>query len=361
MASDATGFIRYVRGDVFITKAGGSEKVQAKREDNFFEGDKIESLARSYAILSLQDGSTLKIDPNTRLEVKGLILKSKEGLIGTTRIIMEIGGVMVNVAKKLSGPPPLEVETKKGIAFGVRGTQFYTFSELESEDIWTVVREGVVEALDYRNDDSEPIEEGNSMVLLEGEKISKAAKFGWVGELTWNFDPTTGTMESGVQNLAVKRQKELGNVLTKITSRKKRPFLNSPRNPRNSKNVVRTSLEMNNSGGGGNNYGGSANSSFGGTVNFDDLNKKQQEFLKNMAKNAPPNAPTPALVNNGNAMAGKVCERVLTGGAGISCVVKKGPCGKNEFTSAAFIDVSGGTPVLWTSCSNLPPVVIPNF
>ncbi len=219
------GLIRYTKGDVFLALKGEKDKKIAKARDKFFDGSEITTGINSFAILKLPDGSTLKLDPETDLKVEGLIQKKGDGYKGSSYLILSIGGVMVDVVKKFSGPPSLEIETVNQMAFGVRGTTFYIFHDKESGDVWGTVRQGQVMAMDYAKDDSEAIDAGMSMAVVEGQVLTKPHKYHWSEKLKWSFTEKEGELDTKRTASAEDRFKELQSLYQKLRNRTKKEFV----------------------------------------------------------------------------------------------------------------------------------------
>ncbi|HAZ14378.1 MAG: hypothetical protein A2X86_19310 [Bdellovibrionales bacterium GWA2_49_15] len=219
------GIVRYVKGDTFILPKGEKTKKSVKGMDKFFDGCEIITGVNSFAILRLPDGSTLKLDPETNLKVEGLIQKKGNGYKGSSYLILTIGGVMVDVVKKFSGPPSLEIETVNQVAFGVRGTTFYIFHDKETSDVWGTVRQGQVMAMDYGKDDSEAIEAGMSMAVVEGQILTKPHKYHWAEKLKWSFTEKDGELDTRRESSMEARYKELQSLYKKLRNRSKKEFV----------------------------------------------------------------------------------------------------------------------------------------
>ncbi len=219
------GIVRYIKGDAFILTKGEKNKKPMKIMEKFFDGSEITTADNSFAILKLPDGSTLKLDPETNLKVEGLIQKKGNGYKGSSYFVLTIGGAMVDVVKKFSGPPSLEIETVNQVAFGVRGTTFYIFHDKDSGDIWGTVRQGQVMAMDYAKDDSEAIDAGMSMAVVEGEVLTKPHKYRWAEKLKWSFTEKDGELDTKRAAIMEDRFKELQSLYKKLRTRSKKEFV----------------------------------------------------------------------------------------------------------------------------------------
>jgi len=228
--SQAHGVIRYFKGEVSIQKKGEPQKMGTKRLEKFFEGDQIFTGPESFCILKLTDGSTIKLDPGSHLKVEGLIEKNGNSFKGSSYFVLSVGGVMVDVVKKFSGPPSLEIETSNQVSFGVRGTQFYIFYDADTSDVWGTVKEGEVTVMDYIHDDSEVITPGMSLALVEGQTITKPAKYYWSKKLSWSFEETDQSFSTNRESTQSERFQELQSKFKELKRRKKKKFLEQKKN-----------------------------------------------------------------------------------------------------------------------------------
>ncbi len=220
------GIVRYVKGELFMLAKGEKARKQVQRMEKFYDGSELSTGPQSFAILKLPDGSALKLDPDSNLKVEGLIqAKGGNTYKGSSYLILTIGGIMVDVVQKFSGPPSLEIETTNRIAFGVRGTTFYIFHDQASSDVWGTVYKGSVEAMDYMHDDSETIDSGMSMAVVEGEVITRPHKYKWAERLRWSFAESDASLDTNRVNSTEERLKELQSLYQKLRTRPKKTFL----------------------------------------------------------------------------------------------------------------------------------------
>ncbi len=342
------GSFRYVKGEVTLESKKVKSVQNALKDMQFFEGDKITTQKNSFAILNLQDGSTVKVTPSSELTVIALIGKSEKGYFGVSRLLLGLGGVMVDVVKKFTGPPSVEIETKKGLAFGVRGTKFYTFIESDAEDTWTIVLDGEVQAFDFTHDDSEIVPAGTSIVAIEGEQLTVPQKYLWVKKISWNHDPEKGELDSGIATTFHERQSELAMVLKKILNRKRKPFINTENNPRKMKvRALRQDNESEPEENASNSVlrpeepipttSTSTDTASGTTNGFSQSHlpqKIQVALQKISAKNPNAPKPIPATEQNGNIFAQATCTKVAP--SGFPCIVRQGSCIGEEVSAAIF-------------------------
>ncbi len=334
------GSFRFVKGQVTLEATKDKSTQNAVKEMLFNEGDKIVTKENSFAVLSLQDGSTIKMDANTELNVISLIGKKKEEYFGVSRIMLSIGGIMVDVVKKFNGPPSVEIDTKKKLGFGVRGTKFYTFIEQDSEDAWTVVYEGTVQAFDFAHDDSEMISAGKSLVAVEGERLTLPQEYIWSKKVLWNNDPDKGELDSRIVPTTAERQAELAQVLKKILDRKKKPFINTENNPRRMKDrEIRTMrIEAKEEENDSNDATASVTTEAAvhhSKSSTGKVSRKVQEILASITQNDP-SSPKPIAITerDGNGPLKATCDQVAD--SGFPCLVREHDCLSGEISAAIY-------------------------
>ena len=106
----------------------------------------------------------------------------------------------------------------------VRGLRFI-FSSQASSDVWGTVYKGSVEAMDYMHDDSETIDSGMSMAVVEGEVITRPHKYKWAERLRWSFAESDASLDTNRVNSTEERLKELQSLYQKLRTRPKKTFL----------------------------------------------------------------------------------------------------------------------------------------
>lgn len=212
-----------MRGRVNVLSPDGKLR-SAKKGMRFTVGETITTGKKSLAILKLSDSSILKVEPNSKLIIEALIDRKKRGYSGVSSFVLATGGLMVDVVKQFAGPHSLKIKTKT-VALGVRGTHFYSFIDHKSNDFWTTVKEGNVEALDYKNDDYEVVSKGRSLVFLKGKKLTKPMVYKWSRTIHWSRDKKSATgSKKNRRKLAKARRAELKKRMASALKRKKRKF-----------------------------------------------------------------------------------------------------------------------------------------
>jgi hypothetical protein len=222
-AQDGVAMIVFVKGVVSIINVEGVAR-EATTKMLIKPKEKISTGKNSLAIIRLMDKSTLKIEQGGMLEILELITSYKTGVMGSSNFFLSSGRILVDVVKKYSGPPALEIKTSDSISFGVRGTNFLVDIDNKTKTVWCSVGTGEVEAFDHDKDDSELIAKGNSMAVTQGKSLTLPIKFQWAQKINWNTDPQNGELESMPSQIIEDRQIEEIKEEKKISVRKPKPF-----------------------------------------------------------------------------------------------------------------------------------------
>jgi FecR protein len=114
--NQVAGHLSAVKGNVSL-ETGQSTPVLLHKGDDVRSGDTIRADAKSSATVQLPDGSTVRIYPNSRVELRPEDGKWKEFLH------VLLGNVRVKI-EKLSGRPNPKVTTTPTAIIAVRGTIF---------------------------------------------------------------------------------------------------------------------------------------------------------------------------------------------------------------------------------------------
>ncbi|HAZ13231.1 MAG: hypothetical protein A2X86_00625 [Bdellovibrionales bacterium GWA2_49_15] len=217
-AQDA--YFRYVKAPVVIVSRDGQEEL-ATKESMGEVGDTIKVKEGGLAIVELEDRSTLKIEAGSELALEELIQEEKEDeYVGASSVVLKMGSLFVEVAQKFSDAPSLNIKNTKSVALGVRGTELFAGIDDENGDFYTSVKSGEVEVYDVDQDDSDSIKAGESMVVEQGKKITRAANFEWAKRLRWSSGEEGG---SDFRNLKRQARQEFLGQAANLRNRQKRP------------------------------------------------------------------------------------------------------------------------------------------
>lgn len=147
-------------------------------------GDVIETAAESLAIISLTNGTELKLRENTSL--------SLDSLGRSASVHLAAGSVFSRVSKALAGRYSVKTETA---IMGVRGTEFFVAYGRridKNPDIWVCVNSGSVEVGVLESRETLIVEEGKGTNIVGGTTLTKPKRYPWTRKLNWNMDPERG-------------------------------------------------------------------------------------------------------------------------------------------------------------------------
>ncbi len=148
------------------------------------EGDVLETGVKAAAVVSLADGSSLKLRENTSLAL--------DSLEQTVSVSLRKGSVFSNVARRAIGRYSVRTETA---TMGVRGTEFfvaYGRTIDDHPDIWVCVNSGAVEVTIVETEEMLIVEEGEGINLVGGITLTAPRSYPWTRKLNWNTDPDSG-------------------------------------------------------------------------------------------------------------------------------------------------------------------------
>jgi len=161
-------------------------------------GDIVRTRKGSLAILSLEGGSKLKLNPDSAVTIKSTQKNNEE-------VFLNKGSAFINVLKsklKKSAKPKFRLKTKT-VSMGVRGTSFFasygkTQNKKVRKDIWMCVNEGLVEVVNQKSKQKVQVKAGEGIKVEKGDKISEPKPLEWTKKLNWNMDEAKGDLENKV-------------------------------------------------------------------------------------------------------------------------------------------------------------------
>jgi hypothetical protein len=153
------GQIEYIEGDVEKRANVDTGWFSANKSDVIRSGDEVRTLANSRAIITIEDGSVLRLDENTHILFDG----KNENIL----VAMNKGYVYNNVSKN-----DKRIYTVKTGDYEIKalGTEFSV--ENDNEDIDVIVVESAVYVSNENANVIETVEEGNKIKVTE-DKIKK--------------------------------------------------------------------------------------------------------------------------------------------------------------------------------------------
>lgn len=192
----------------FLTSAWSQSTVVVLREPVSFElptmtknkivrgselpiGSKVSVGDKGLVVLKNEDGSVVKITPNSSLEIlKVAKMKSQE----ETLFNLVRGSAFFRVDKDKARNVKVKSRT---VAFAVRGTEFFV-SQAKSDDVWMCVNEGVVAVTTNTVKKAVLVKAGEGVHMPAGKEISPPKFLPWTSKLNWEMDPSNGSLDNTV-------------------------------------------------------------------------------------------------------------------------------------------------------------------
>ena len=179
------GEIVYTDGEVLVSQ--GTNETEAFIGMKVGEGDSVETLEGSLAVIRLAEGTEIKMRESTVLSLDSL---GSRVSVNLTR-----GGVFSRVYRQ--AVDRYDLRTQSAVA-AVRGTEFfvaYGRTIDEKPDIWLCVNEGSVEVSITETNEKVVVEEGLGINIVGGVKLTSPRFYPWTRELNWNTDPGAGEVK----------------------------------------------------------------------------------------------------------------------------------------------------------------------
>lgn len=131
-----------LQGEATLIEGDNHEESSLTQGTFVFKGDAILTKNDSTLLLEFVDGSTLLLQPNSRLELNHLNIYGKTGMVDT-RLQLNQGRVETKVEKKQGPASRFEISTPASVT-SVRGTDYRVSSEATEQQSLTEVLEGGV-------------------------------------------------------------------------------------------------------------------------------------------------------------------------------------------------------------------------
>lgn len=186
------GKVLFLKGDVFLNEKKINQKLTLKKKDIIRTGKS------SLAVLSLEDGSKIKLNENTSLSL---------GKASKTQSLIKVnkGSAFFKVLKKNFINNAKQKKKHKfvvkynSVAMGVRGTEFFVSDgKNKSNDIWMCVNEGKVLVKADTEKKSTLVNAGEGIVVKKGKNTSSPRPLKWTKKLNWKMDNNKGSLENTV-------------------------------------------------------------------------------------------------------------------------------------------------------------------
>jgi hypothetical protein len=209
--------LTYLEGSVSLSNSKNGKFKKLTKGDKVPFGSFLKTDQVSFAIITFPGGSTLKLDPESLVEIKEV--KAEEDK-KTTNIFYLIKGAIISKFIK-SADKELVVESEH-IALAVRGTEFF-FGE-EDNQFYAAVNEGEVAVIKKDDYDHESLEAGKSLVIENKKALTLPAAYLWAKKLSWGkgkLKTKSGFRSKEIRGL---RKKEVRERLKQLRKRKRKVF-----------------------------------------------------------------------------------------------------------------------------------------
>lgn len=194
VAADPTAEVTHVKGKVSVVRASSSEEIASGYV--LKHGESIKTGPKSLAIVTLNEGSKLKLNENTVLLASQLDEGAATG--GEVDLTLQSGSVFAKVTPRKQNK--FRIHTKSA-TMGVRGTEFFTGlsdPSAKGSDMWMCVREGSVEVAAEDSNQTVVVEQGMGISKPAGKEISKPKAYPWTKKLNWNMNPSKGSVVNNI-------------------------------------------------------------------------------------------------------------------------------------------------------------------
>lgn len=183
--------ILYIKGKAYLSVEDGPFG-SLKKGDIVTTGDAVKTGKNSLAILRFPDKSTIRIEPNSLIEISSIVERVNNESLGSTSLILKAGRSVINIINK--GQAPVFNIKTKNVAIGVRGTYFFAGIDEQSSDLDIAVQKGEVEVA--RLDDAEiadSISAGKGVTLEKGQNFTQPQEYDWIKKV--NFDASDKSVD----------------------------------------------------------------------------------------------------------------------------------------------------------------------
>lgn len=187
--AEPTAEVTFVYGQVVIVSGGNPKPISTGTI--FHHGEVLRTGPKSTAIITLNEGSKVKLNENSVLLASQLDEGAAAG--GNVDIELQAGSAFAKVQKRKENK--FRIHTKSA-TMGVRGTEFFAGVSAPDDkgDLWMCVREGSVEVTDNATEQSVLVPAGKGVSKPAGKPITDARSYAWTKKLNWNMNPGNGTV-----------------------------------------------------------------------------------------------------------------------------------------------------------------------
>jgi hypothetical protein len=184
LAATAEGEIVYAGGPVIVHRS--SNDLPGEIGMPVGEGDAIETGRGGVAVVSLVDGTEVKLRENTILSLASL---GRE-----VSVRLSAGSLFSRVNRRIVSGFAVRTETA---LMGVRGTEFFVAYGRRIDrhpDVWVCVNSGSVEVTIPQTQRRLIVEEGKGINIVGGINLTSPQRYPWTRRLNWSMNPESGTV-----------------------------------------------------------------------------------------------------------------------------------------------------------------------
>jgi len=221
--------IIFIRGKVELYSNSMQLLQIAKKGDSVSANQGIKTHFDGLLILKLEDGSIVKIDPNSVILVESLIEKDKNKLRGYSGLQINSGGIMV-YAHKSNYPrvnhfnPLFEIRYLDTIIELSKG-KLIAGVDLSNNNLWVSVKEGHAKIINSVQGDYVDLKYGFSAWVAKGQWLSMPDKYAWPLRLNWQMNPEKNArLQTNFYALEITRQAELNEIKKQANPENRKSF-----------------------------------------------------------------------------------------------------------------------------------------
>jgi len=172
------GIVVALKGSVSSESHGQTSKL--KIGSPVSDGSSVITGAGAFAVLSLPDGTKLKLKEDTRVQVHIPPPERRE-----TTVVELVTGAIFAAVNKHEGQK-FQVKTRIADA-GVRGTEFFT-SIGEKDAFWLCVNEGSVDVTPTGSQKPIAVPQGLGILVEHGKNPDPPKPYAWTKKLNWKME-----------------------------------------------------------------------------------------------------------------------------------------------------------------------------
>ncbi len=190
ISAKEVGEILFVKGVVKIKQ--NKKQVQATKGQRFINKSLIETGPSALAVISLTDGSKIKLNESSKIIIS--VRNKKPTQVGIFK-----GSSFFNVLKSKVMENDKFIVNTKNASLGVRGTEFFvSYGKKDSLDAWMCVNEGQVIVTPKESKSSVKVNAGEGVQIRDTKNVTSPKPLPWTKNLNWKLDSKNGDLENKV-------------------------------------------------------------------------------------------------------------------------------------------------------------------